>query len=67
MLCIPSPSATLRFSSCLFKARPLNTQSTLIGPLTHARPNTANNNRAAVLNQFLRAKLAARHTNSLNV
>ena len=33
----------------------------LIGQLTHAWPSTANNNRAAVLNKFLCAKLAARY------
>ena len=38
-----------------------NTQSPLIGWLTHAWTNTANINRAAVLNQVLRAKLTSRY------
>ena len=57
-LCIPHLSETLCFSSCLFKGLPLlNTQSALIGQLTHAWINTANTNRAAVLNPFLPACL----------
>ena len=57
---IPPQSETLCFSSCLFKAPPFsNTQSTLIGQLTHTWASIANNNRAAVLNQFLYANLAA--------
>ena len=40
---------------------PINTQSALIDQLTLAWPSTANNNRAAVLNQFLCDKLAVRH------
>ena len=40
---------------------PINTQSSLIGQLTHAWPSPSNNNSAAVLNQPLLAKLAARH------
>ena len=47
-------SKTLCFSSCLFKY----TQSPLIGQLTHAWARNAYNNRAAVLNEFLCAKLA---------
>ena len=47
--------------TCLFKAHLLNTQSALIGQLTYAWASTANNNRAAVLNQCLHAKLPARH------
>ena len=47
-LCIPPLSETLRLSSCLFKAPLTNTQSALIGQLTHAWPSTANN-RSAVL------------------
>ena len=39
-----------------------NTQSVLIGQLAHAWASATNNNRAAVLNQFLHSKLAARHT-----
>ena len=39
----------------------LNTQSALIGQLKHARANTADNNRASVLNQFFCAKLPAGH------
>ena len=39
----------------------LNNQSALIGQLQHAWASTADNNRAAVLNQFLHAKLAAGH------
>ena len=35
-----------------------DTQSHLIGQLTHAWPSTTNNNRAAVLNQFRHAKLS---------
>ena len=38
----------------------LNTQSALIGQLTQAWASTSNNNRGAVLNQFLCAKLPAR-------
>ena len=45
----------------VFLQAPLNTQSALVGRLTHAWPSTAINNRAAVLNQFLLAKLANRH------
>ena len=47
--------------SCLFKAHLLNTQSALTGQLTHAWASTGNNNRAAMLNQFLHAKLPRRH------
>ena len=58
----PPPSEMLCFSSCLFKAHPLlNTLSPIIGQLTHVWASTTNNNRAAVLNQFLRAKQAAFH------
>ena len=32
------------YSSCLFKARLLNSQSPQIGQLTHAWPSTTNNN-----------------------
>ena len=39
----------------------LNTRSALIGLLTHAWAGIADNNRAAAANQFLRAKLTARH------
>ena len=39
----------------------LNVQSALIGQLTHAWSSTANNNWAALLNQFLGAKLVIRH------
>ena len=46
-----SRSGSLSFSACLFKPLLLNTRSALIGPLTHAWASTANNNRAAVLNQ----------------
>ena len=34
--CIPPLSETLCFSTCLFEAPLLNTQSPLIGQLTHA-------------------------------
>ena len=37
----------------------MNTQSALIGQLTHAWTSTANNKRAAELNQLLHAKQAA--------
>ena len=49
----PLLSEIFRFSSCLFKAPVLNTKSALIGQPTHAWASTANNYRAAVLNQFL--------------
>ena len=52
---------TLCISSRLFKAPLPNTQSALIGQLTLAWTNTANSNRAAVLNQFSGAKIVARH------
>ena len=39
----------------------LNTQSALIGQLTHTIASTANNSRAAVLNRFLHGKLTLRH------
>ena len=58
---IPCLSDMLCFSSCLFKAPLMNTQSALIGRLTHARPCSSKNNREAVLNHFLHFKLAARH------
>ena len=35
-----------------------NTKSALIGPLTHVWASTADNNRAAVLNEILHAKQA---------
>lgn len=54
-------SETLCFCFCLFKTE-ANTQTPLIGWLTHAWPSNSNNNRAAVLNQFSRAKLAVRHS-----
>ena len=41
---------TLCFSSCLFKTPLMNTQSALIGQLTHAWTSIVNNSRAAVLN-----------------
>ena len=55
--CAPPPPETLCFSSCLFKGPPYPVSSDWS---THA-PSIANNNRAAVLNQFLGAKLGARH------
>ena len=49
-------------SSCPFTVTPLqNTQSPLIGQLTHAWPSIANN-RIAVLHQSLCARLATMHT-----
>ena len=43
------------------RPRLLNTKPALIGQLTHTWASTANNNRAAVLHQFLRVKVAKRH------
>ena len=54
-LCIPPQSETLCFNS----PPPLMNNSALIGQLTHTRPSIANNNRAVVLNQFLRVEQAA--------
>ena len=52
----------LCFSSCLFKTLPpQNNQYALIGQLTQAGASTGHKSRAAVLNQFLRSKLAAGH------
>lgn len=48
-------------SSCLFKAPLLNTQSALMGRLTHTWASTSNNKRAALLNSFLHAISATRH------
>ena len=59
-----SLSETLWFSSCLFKAPLL---SPMIGLLTHAWARTANNNGAAVLIQFLDAKLDAEGMDFANV
>ena len=39
----------------------------MIGQIMHGRPNNIYNNRAAVLNQFLHAKLAAKEFNYVNV
>ena len=44
--------------SCVFKTPLPQTQPALIGQLTHAWESAANVNRAAVLNQLLRANLA---------
>ena len=60
---IPPLSETICFSSCFLKARLLNTQSTLIGQLTHAWLSVVKHNKAAVLNQFLCAKIAAAKRN----
>ena len=38
-----------------------NTQSSVIGQLTHAWPRATDNNRVAVLNQFLSCRTAAKH------
>ena len=46
-----------RFGYCLFKATP---RYSLTGQLTHVWTSTANSVRAAALNQFLQAELAAR-------
>ena len=54
-------SETLCLSLCLFKTE-ANTQTPLIGWLTHAWHSSSNKNRAAVLNQFLHAKLAVRYS-----
>ena len=60
----PPLSETLCFSSCHFKARPvLNTRSALIGQLYHAWARNTSNNKAAVLNQFLRANLGINYAN----
>ena len=45
----------------LLRPLPLNTQPPPIGQLTHTWASTSNSNRAAVLHQLLRAKLAAEH------
>ena len=64
-------SPSLCFSSCLSQAPPhlKDNQSLLIGQLTHAWASSASNNRAAVLNQFLRDKAArhSRHTKGASV
>ena len=58
--CCSSVSPLCLKRSVLAPVAPLlNSQSVLIGQLTRAWASTTNNNRAAVLNQFLRAKLAA--------
>ena len=49
------------FSSFLFEVPLLNTQSALIGQLTHTWTSTINNKGAAVPDQFLHAKLATSH------
>ena len=56
-----SSVSPLCFSACLFQATLPNTQSALIGHITHAWTSTANNNGVAVRNQFLRAILATLH------
>ena len=62
--CSTSLSKTLCFSSCLFKG---SLQSALIGQLTQAWPNATDNNRAAVLGQFSRAKVDAVDVNYANM
>ena len=59
-LFISPSSEAICFYSCLFNSPFLNTQSPLIGQLTHAWSSTTNNNRAAMLNQFSHAKLAVK-------
>ena len=67
--CIPPSVWDTPFTSCLFKLHPFPKSpfSPLIGQLKHAWPSTANNNRAAVMDRFLQAKLASEARDCANV